>query len=104
MSEHNETYEEELVEMDIEQMDFSDTEEPMEVALPKARIAYIMAIVAVMCGGNGIGILLAGLYWKATQNLPGSIGIAVGVTAVALILVLLIVLFKKHLVKKKLKK
>ncbi len=104
MNEHNEVYEEELEDLDIEQMDFSGIGESADVELPKARIAYVMAIVAVMCGGNGIGILLAGLHWKTTHDLAGSIGVAVAVTAVALFLVVLIVLAKKHFVKKKLGK
>ena len=51
-------------------------QEQAEVELPKARIAYVMAIVAILCGGNGIGIVAAGLLWKKTQNLSGAIALA----------------------------
>lgn len=77
-------------------------EEEMEVTLPTARIAYVMAIVAVLCGGNGIGIVSAGLFWKKTANLTGAIGIAVCFTAAALVVVAAIVLLHKRHVKKKL--
>ena len=77
-------------------------EEEVEVTLPAARIAYVMAIVAVLCGGNGIGIVAAGLFWKKTANLTGAIGIAVCCTAAALVVVAAIVLIHKRHVKKKL--
>ena len=60
-----------------------------------------MAIVAVLCGGNGIGILAAGLHWKANGNLPVAIGIAVGVTALALAAVAIIVLVHKKRTKER---
>ena len=69
--------EETETEADLEQMDLMEPEDAPEWELPKARIAYVMAIVAVLCGGNGIGILAAGLHWKANGNLPVAIGIAV---------------------------
>ena len=90
--------------VDVEAMDFSHVEEAPEFELPKARIAYVMLIVAVLCGGNGIGIVAAGLYWKAHQNLTGAIGIVIAATVIALAVVALIVVIKKHLVKKKLGK
>ena len=67
-------------------------QEQAEVELPKARIAYVMAIVAILCGGNGIGIVAAGLLWKKTQNLPGAIALAVAFTAAALAIVAVVVL------------
>ena len=88
--------------LDPELMDLSIPEEDGEWELPKARIAYVMAIVAVLCGGNGAGILGAGLYWKATGNLPVAIGIVVGATALGLLAVAAIVLIHKKRTKKKL--
>lgn len=99
MNEQKEFGEEEL---DLDPMDFSAPEDGAEVELPKARIAYVMAIVAVLCGGNGIGIVAAGLYWKQTQNLPGAVGIVALATAIALAVVALIVLVHKRNVKRKL--
>lgn len=89
-------------EVNLEEVDFSAVEDGQEWELPKARIAYVMIIVAVLCGGNGIGILAAGLYWKATQNLPGAVGIVVGMTAAALVVIAVIVLVHKRRVKKNL--
>lgn len=77
-------------------------EAPPEIELPTARIAYVMAIVAVLCGGNGIGIVAAGLFWKSSRSLPGAIGIVAAATAVALVLVAVIVLVHKRHVKKNL--
>lgn len=79
-------------------------QEQAEVELPKARIAYVMAIVAILCGGNGIGIVAAGLLWKKAQNLPGAIALAVAFTAAALAIVAVVVLVHKHQVKKKLER
>ena len=100
MDEQKELNQEE--ELNLEQMDFSAPEGEVEWELPKARIAYVMAIVAVLCGGNGIGILSAGLYWKTTGNLPVAIGIVVGVTVLALLVVAVIVLVHEKRTKKKL--
>ncbi len=75
---------------------------PEEIQLPTARIAYVMAIVAVLCGGNGIGIVAAGLFWKSSRSLPGAIGIVAAATAVAIVLVAVIVLLHKRHVKKNL--
>ena len=79
-----------------------DPMEDQEFALPKARIAYVLAIVAVLCGGNGIGIVSAGLFWKATGNTPGAVLIAAAVTVLALIVVAVIVLVHHSRVKKRL--
>lgn len=86
----------------LEGMDVTQEEETQDFELPKARIAYVMAIVAVLCGGNGIGILLAGLYWKGGGSLPGAVGIVVGMTAAALVVIAIIVAVHKRNVKKKL--
>ena len=68
------------------------------------RMLFVMAIVAVLCGGNGIGIVAAGIFWKQTQNLAGAIGILVAVTAGALVIVALIALLHHRKVKRELEK
>ena len=47
--------------MDEKEKELLETmeQEQADVELPKARIAYVMAIVAILCGGNGIGIVAA---------------------------------------------
>ena len=49
--------------MDEKEKELLETmeQEQADVELPKARIAYVMAIVAILCGGNRIGIVAAGL-------------------------------------------
>ena len=42
-------------------------------------------VVAIICGGNGIGILAAGLIWKFTGNIPGAIAAVVAITVVAFV-------------------
>lgn len=58
--------------MDEKEKELLETmeQEQADVELPKARIAYVMAIVAILCGGNGIGIVAAGLLWKKRRIWP----------------------------------
>ena len=44
-----------------------------------------LLVVAIICGGNGIGILAAGLIWKFTGNIPGAIAAVVAITVVAFV-------------------
>ena len=92
----------ETEDMDLELPDIPEVEEEVVGELPVGRILFVMAIVAVLCGGNGAGIVAAGLYWKATQNPVGAIGIAACATFAALIVVAVIALVHKKNVKKKL--
>ena len=85
----------------IEETEESRAAEEEAWELPKARIGYVMLIVAVLCGGNGLGIVAAGLFWKASHNLVGAIAIAAGATIIGLLLVLVIVLVHKRRVIKR---
>ena len=71
---------------------------------PKKMPALTFAPITILCGGNGIGIVAAGLLWKKTQNLSGAIALAVAFTAAALAIVAVVVLVHKHQVKKKLER
>ena len=93
---------EELAQQETEPEDDALEEPVPEIELPTARIAYVMAIVAVLCGGNGIGIVAAGLFWKTNHSLPGAVGIVIAATAIALLIVAVIVLVHKRHVKKNL--
>ena len=90
--------------MDEKEKELLETmeQEQADVELPKARIAYVMAIVAILCGGNGIGIVAAGLLWKKTQNLAGAVALVAGFTAAALLIVTVVGLVHKRHVKKNL--
>ena len=72
--------------MDEKEKELLETmeQEQADVELPKARIAYVMAIVAILCGGNGAVALVAGF------------------TAAALLIVTVVVLVHKRHVKKNL--
>lgn len=49
------------------------------------RLTYVLLVVLIICGGNGLGILAAGLVWKFTQNIAGAIIAVVAITIVAFI-------------------
>lgn len=89
-------------ELELELPEIPEVEEEVVGELPVGRILFVMAIVAVICGGNGAGIIAAGLFWKTTQNLVGAIAIAAGATLMALLIVAVIALVHKKNVKKKL--
>ena len=90
--------------MDEKEKELLETmeQEQADVELPKVRIAYVTAIDAILCGGNGIGIVAAGLLWKKTQNLAGAVALVAGFTAAALLIVTVVVLVHKRHVKKNL--
>ena len=55
------------------------------------RLTYVLLVVAIICGGNGIGILAAGLIWKFTGNIPGAIAAVVAITVVAFVCALALI-------------
>ena len=102
MDEHEELHREKAA----EQSETTGTKKPEidAATLLKDRMLFVMLIVAVLCGGNGIGIVAAGLFWKRTQNLAGAVGIVVAVTAAALVLIGIITFVHQRKVKKRLEK
>ena len=84
----------------------ADAQQPQvqtPVVIPRARIIFVMIIVAVICGGNGMGIVAAGIYWKLTGNLSAAIAIVVGVTVGALVLAAVIALIYKRRIQKRIR-
>ena len=84
----------------------ADAQQPQvqtPVVIPRARIIFVMIIVAVICGGNGMGIVAAGIYWKLTGNLSAAIAIVVGVTVGALALAAVIALIYKRRIQKRIR-
>lgn len=55
------------------------------------RLTYVLLVVLIICGGNGVGILAAGLIWKLTGNVPGAIAAVVAVTVAAFALAMVLV-------------
>ncbi len=51
----------------------------------KRDLLRVMLAVLIVCGGNGIGILAAAICWKFTGRLLPALGVAAGITAVALV-------------------
>ena len=45
-----------------------------------ADLVFVLLIVLLICGGNGLGILAAGLLWKAAGRLALSITVLVLIT------------------------
>ena len=43
----------------------------------------MLLVVLIICGGNGVGILAAGVIWKLTQHMAAAIVAAVIITVLA---------------------
>lgn len=56
------------------------------------RMKFVLLVVLILCGGNGIGIITGALVWKFTGSIAGAILTAVVITVVALICALALVL------------
>lgn len=56
------------------------------------RLRYVMLVVLIICGGNGLGIVSAALIWKLSGALAASILTAVGITILALIGAMLLII------------
>lgn len=55
------------------------------------RLIYVLLVVLIICGGNGLGILAAGLVWKFTQNIVGAIIAVVAITVIAFVIAMVLV-------------
>ena len=55
------------------------------------KLLLVAAVVLIFCGGNGLGILIAAFLWKKLGNMLLSVLILIGITAVAFILAMLVV-------------
>ncbi len=55
------------------------------------RLTYVLLVVLIICGGNGIGILAAGLIWKYTGTIAGAITAVVAITIAAFVCAMVLV-------------
>ena len=55
------------------------------------RLTYVLLVVLIICGGNGLGILAAGLVWKFTQSIVGAILAVVVITIIAFVSAMVLV-------------
>ena len=47
------------------------------------QLLFVLLVVLIICGGNGVGILAAGVIWKLTHRLAIAIAAAVIITVLA---------------------
>lgn len=47
------------------------------------QLLFVLLVVLIICGGNGVGILTAGVIWKLTHQLGIAIAAAVLITVLA---------------------
>ena len=55
------------------------------------KLIYVLLVVLIICGGNGAGILTAGLIWKLTGAIGVAVLIAVLITVLAFAAAMLLV-------------
>ncbi len=48
-----------------------------------AKLLYVMVVVFIVCGGNGIGLLTAAVIWRKTRNLALAISMMLAITLLA---------------------
>ncbi len=56
-----------------------------------ASLVFVLLTVLLICGGNGLSILLAALLWKRTGSMALAIVTVVGVTAICFALAMVFV-------------
>ena len=47
------------------------------------QLLFVLLVVLIICGGNGVGILAAGVIWKLMHRLAIAIAAAVIITVLA---------------------
>ena len=47
------------------------------------QLLFVLLVVLIICGGNGVGILAAGVIWKLTHHMAAAIVSAVIITVLA---------------------
>ncbi len=55
-----------------------------EMKADRAKLLYVMVVVFIVCGGNGVGLLAGALIWRFTQRLVPAIVALAGLTLLAL--------------------
>ena len=56
------------------------------------QLKFVLLVVLILCGGNGVGIIAAALVWKFTGAIASAIVTAVLITVVALVGALALIL------------
>ena len=62
----------------------------------RKKLVFVLLVVLILCGGNGIGIITAALIWKFTGAIAGAILTAVAITLAALLCVIAMILHRSR--------
>lgn len=71
-----------------------NTPERQDSGQGTGQLLFVLLIVLIICGGNGVGILAAGVIWKLTHMLAAAILAAVAITLAAFIAAMLLVVLR----------
>jgi hypothetical protein len=70
---------------------------PASTNSSKSKLIFVLVVVFIVCGGNGLGFLMGGLVWRATQKIGIAIAVMVGITLLAFGLAICVILACRHL-------
>ncbi|MBR1781226.1 MAG: hypothetical protein IJ751_07495 [Oscillospiraceae bacterium] len=75
------------------------TEAPLPDPAPAQdpnKLLFVMLVVLIICGGNGLGILTAALIWRLTGLRAAAILAVVGITVVAFVCGMALIVFRNR--------
>lgn len=55
------------------------------------KLRFVLKIVLIICGGNGIGVLAGAFFWKYTGRTPQAVTLMVLITAAAFLYAVLLI-------------
>jgi hypothetical protein len=71
---------------------------PASTISSKSKLLFVIVVVFIICGGNGLGLLMGGLVWRSTQRIGVAIAVMLGITLLALGLAICVILTCRRLV------
>ena len=63
----------------------------------KMKLLSVMVVVFIVCGGNGVGILVGAVIWRTSQRLAPAIAVVLAITLVAVGMAVCLVLVCRRL-------
>jgi predicted lipid-binding transport protein (Tim44 family) len=70
---------------------------PASTSSSKTKLLFVLVVVFIICGGNGLGLLMGGLVWHATGQIGLAIAVMVGITLLALGIAICVIVACRHL-------
>jgi predicted lipid-binding transport protein (Tim44 family) len=70
---------------------------PASTNSSKSKLLFVIVVVFIVCGGNGLGLLMGGLVWRSTQRIGLAIAVMVGITLLAFGIAICVILASRHL-------